>query len=94
MQHRSTKVQQLLKEYFGKEPSKGINPDEAVAYSAAVQGGILAGGSPSHFHMSGKHKGSPAWTLRDAPAIQRVWPRVAHHVNPGKPRACEARWVI
>ncbi|KAJ8579785.1 heat shock protein 70 [Rhizopogon salebrosus TDB-379] len=37
------KVQQLLKEYFGKEPSKGINPDEAVAYSAAVQGGILSG---------------------------------------------------
>ncbi|KAH9922301.1 heat shock protein 70 [Epithele typhae] len=36
-------VGQLLKEYFGKEPSKGINPDEAVAYGAAVQGGILAG---------------------------------------------------
>ncbi|KAH9033559.1 heat shock protein 70 [Lactarius hengduanensis] len=36
--------QQLLKEYFGgKEPSKGINPDEAVAYGAAVQGGILSG---------------------------------------------------
>jgi endoplasmic reticulum chaperone BiP len=41
---RIPKVQQLLKEYFGgKEPSKGINPDEAVAYSATVQGGILAG---------------------------------------------------
>ncbi|KAH7903109.1 78 kDa glucose-regulated protein precursor [Hygrophoropsis aurantiaca] len=36
-------LQQLLKEYFNKEPSKGINPDEAVAYGAAVQGGILAG---------------------------------------------------
>ena len=36
-------MQQLLKEYFGKEPSKGINPDEAVAYGAAVQGGILSG---------------------------------------------------
>jgi heat shock protein 5 len=37
-------VQQLLKEFFGgKEPSKGINPDEAVAYGAAVQGGILTG---------------------------------------------------
>ncbi|KAF9005393.1 hsp70-like protein [Cyathus striatus] len=36
---RIPKVQQLLKEYFGgKEPSKGINPDEAVAYGAAVQG--------------------------------------------------------
>ncbi|KAF7795186.1 hypothetical protein EIP86_006335 [Pleurotus ostreatoroseus] len=40
---RIPKVQQLLKEYFNKEPSKGINPDEAVAYGAAVQGGILAG---------------------------------------------------
>ncbi|GHJ85133.1 hypothetical protein NliqN6_1535 [Naganishia liquefaciens] len=41
---RIPKVQQLLKEYFGgKEPSKGINPDEAVAYGAAVQGGVLSG---------------------------------------------------
>lgn len=37
------KVQQMLKEYFGKEPSKGINPDEAVAYGAAIQGAILSG---------------------------------------------------
>ena len=35
-------VQQLVKEYFnGKKPSHGINPVEAVAYGAAVQGGIL-----------------------------------------------------
>merc|ERR1711977_294853 len=41
---RIPKVQQILKDYFdGKEPSKGINPDEAVAYGAAVQGGILSG---------------------------------------------------
>ena len=41
---RIPKVQSLLKDYFdGKEPSKGINPDEAVAYGAAVQGGILGG---------------------------------------------------
>ena len=40
---RIPKVQQLLKEYFGKDPFKGINPDEAVAYGAAVQGGALSG---------------------------------------------------
>eukprot|EP00320_Phaeocystis_rex_P009020 CAMPEP_0119071214 /NCGR_PEP_ID=MMETSP1178-20130426/48514_1 /TAXON_ID=33656 /ORGANISM="unid sp, Strain CCMP2000" /LENGTH=702 /DNA_ID=CAMNT_0007053121 /DNA_START=8 /DNA_END=2116 /DNA_ORIENTATION=- len=41
---RIPKVQQLLSEYFnGKEPSKGINPDEAVAYGAAVQGAVLSG---------------------------------------------------
>ncbi|KAJ9681903.1 hypothetical protein PVL29_018002 [Vitis rotundifolia] len=41
---RIPKIQQMLKEVFdGKEPSKGVNPDEAVAYGAAVQGGILSG---------------------------------------------------
>lgn len=41
---RIPKVQQLLKDLFdGKEPNKGVNPDEAVAYGAAVQGGILSG---------------------------------------------------
>lgn len=41
---RIPKVQQLLKELFdGKEPNKGVNPDEAVAYGAAVQGGIISG---------------------------------------------------
>ena len=41
---RIPKVQQLVKEYFdGKEPSRGINPDEAVAFGAAVQGGVLSG---------------------------------------------------
>jgi len=45
---RIPKVQQLVKEYFGgKEPSRGINPDEAVAYGAAVQGGILSGDNES-----------------------------------------------
>lgn len=41
---RIPKVQELLEGYFkGKKASKGINPDEAVAYGAAVQGGVLAG---------------------------------------------------
>merc|ERR1712135_94229 len=41
---RIPKIQTLVKEYFnGKEPSRGINPDEAVAYGAAVQGGVLSG---------------------------------------------------
>ncbi|KAF8875728.1 putative Kar2 karyogamy protein [Gymnopilus junonius] len=41
---RIPKVHQFLKEFFNsKEPSRGINPDEAVAYGAAVQGGILSG---------------------------------------------------
>ncbi len=41
---RIPKVQSLLKDFFnGKEPNKGVNPDEAVAYGAAVQGGVLSG---------------------------------------------------
>jgi len=41
---RIPKVQSLLKDFFdGKEPSRGVNPDEAVAFGAAVQGGILSG---------------------------------------------------
>jgi heat shock protein 5 len=43
---RIPKVQQLVKEFFnGKEPNRGINPDEAVAYGAAVQAGVLSGES-------------------------------------------------
>ena len=41
---RIPKIQQLVKKFFdGKEPSRGINPDEAVAYGAAVQAGVLGG---------------------------------------------------
>jgi molecular chaperone DnaK len=40
---RMPKIQQLVKEYFGKEPHKGVNPDEVVAVGAAIQAGILAG---------------------------------------------------
>jgi endoplasmic reticulum chaperone BiP len=42
---RIPKVQQMLEEYFGKKARKDVNPDEAVAFGAAVQGGILAGES-------------------------------------------------
>jgi molecular chaperone DnaK len=40
---RMPKVQQTVKELFGKEPHKGVNPDEVVAVGAAIQGGVLAG---------------------------------------------------
>ncbi len=40
---RMPKVQQLVKELFGKEPHKGVNPDEVVAVGAAIQGGVLKG---------------------------------------------------
>ena len=40
---RVPKVQQLVKEMFGREPHKGVNPDEVVAVGAAIQGGVLAG---------------------------------------------------
>ena len=40
---RIPRVQQLVKEYFGKEPHKGVNPDEVVAIGAAVQAGVLTG---------------------------------------------------
>ena len=40
---RMPKIQQLVKEFFGKEPHKGVNPDEVVAIGAAVQAGILSG---------------------------------------------------
>jgi molecular chaperone DnaK len=40
---RIPKVQQLVKEIFGKDPHKGVNPDEVVAVGAAIQGGVLSG---------------------------------------------------
>jgi molecular chaperone DnaK len=40
---RMPKVQQIVKDLFGKEPHKGVNPDEVVAVGAAIQGGVLAG---------------------------------------------------
>lgn len=40
---RIPKIQEKVKEFFGKEPHKGVNPDEVVAIGAAIQGGVLAG---------------------------------------------------
>ncbi|MED5403443.1 MAG: molecular chaperone DnaK [SAR324 cluster bacterium] len=40
---RMPKVQEMVKEFFGKEPHKGVNPDEVVAIGAAIQGGVLTG---------------------------------------------------
>jgi len=40
---RMPKVQKVVQEFFGKKPSKGVNPDEAVALGAAIQAGVLAG---------------------------------------------------
>ena len=40
---RIPKIQETVKQIFGKEPNKGVNPDEAVAMGAAIQGGVLAG---------------------------------------------------
>jgi len=40
---RTPKIQQMVKDFFGKEPHKGVNPDEVVAIGAAIQGGVLKG---------------------------------------------------
>jgi molecular chaperone DnaK len=42
-QTRMPKVQEIVKTFFGKDPHKGVNPDEVVAIGAAIQGGVLAG---------------------------------------------------
>ncbi len=40
---RIPKIQEIVKDFFGKDPHKGVNPDEVVAVGAAIQGGVLAG---------------------------------------------------
>ena len=40
---RIPKLQEVVTEFFGKDPHKGVNPDEVVAVGAAIQGGVLAG---------------------------------------------------
>jgi len=44
---RMPKVRETVKEFFGREPFKGVNPDEAVAVGAAIQGGVLSGSATS-----------------------------------------------
>ncbi len=55
---RIPKVQQLVKDFFGKEPHKGVNPDEVVAVGAAIQAGILSGRGEGH-PPSGRHSPVP-----------------------------------
>jgi molecular chaperone DnaK len=40
---RIPKIQEVVEKFFGKKPSKGVNPDEVVAIGASIQGGVLAG---------------------------------------------------
>ncbi|MDZ7690514.1 MAG: molecular chaperone DnaK [Balneolaceae bacterium] len=40
---RIPKIQEVVKDFFGKDPSKGVNPDEVVAIGAAIQGGVMSG---------------------------------------------------
>ena len=40
---RIPRIQTIVKDFFGKEPNRGVNPDEVVAIGAAIQGGVLAG---------------------------------------------------
>ena len=49
---RIPKVQEIVKEIFGKEPNKSVNPDEVVALGAAFQGGILAGDVTDVFFLT------------------------------------------
>lgn len=63
---RIPKIQQLVKEFFnGKEPSRGINPDEAVAYGAAVQAGVLSG--EEDVGMSSSIKSATSRNIKGAP---------------------------
>ena len=43
-------VQKVVKDFFGKEPHKGINPDEVVALGAAIQGAVLSGDVKMYFY--------------------------------------------
>jgi len=52
------KIQQLVREFFGKEPHKGVNPDEVVALGAAIQGGVLAGTSRTSSSSTSRHSHS------------------------------------
>ena len=48
---RMPKVQEAVKKFFGKEPNKGVNPDEVVASGAAIQAGVLQGDVKDYFFL-------------------------------------------
>jgi molecular chaperone DnaK (HSP70) len=60
---RMPKVQQIVKEFFGKEPHKGVNPDEVVAVGAAIQAGVL----------KGDVKDVCCWTSRRCRSASKRW---------------------
>ena len=69
---RIPKVQQLISDYFGgKQPNKGVNPDEAVAYGAAVQGGILGSDADATVSVGSLPLDRPAsaWALMVATSL-------------------------
>src|SRR3989454_5728817 len=54
---RIPKVQEMVRNFFGKEPHKGVNPDEVVALGAAVQAGGLTGGGKDILLLDGTKNG-------------------------------------
>src|SRR5262249_19232726 len=65
---RMPKVQQLVRDFFGKEPHKGVNPDEVVAVGAAVQGGVMAGDGQGMVVLGG---------TPPSPGVAALWRRAA-----------------
>ena len=84
---RIPKVQALLKDYFdGKEPSRGVNPDEAVAFGAAVQGGILSGeagkwGSGAVPRLYIPHMPTHFYPTDPSPTLPEKTPIILYHSN-------------